>query len=152
MVVFIALELEQAVKDRIHRYVRDVIRPLCREGRWVDSSNYHMTLKYIGTVEDRQVNDLNCLLGDAAGRQGVFRLTTGRVGVFGGHGDGRARVLWLDTEGDTNTLRGFRKYIENRAVGMGFCPDSKFSPHITLARDVLLTRQPEGINAWIRQS
>lgn len=105
MVAFIALELQQEVKEKIYRYVRQVIKPLCREGRWVDSANYHLTLKYIGPVEERQVDVLYRLLNEAASRYGGFRLDTGRVGVFGEAGAGRARVLWLDTTGDVLLTR-----------------------------------------------
>ena len=35
MVVFIAIELEQEVKEKIHEYVREVVKPACRgEDGW----------------------------------------------------------------------------------------------------------------------
>ncbi|MGI6704247.1 MAG: RNA 2',3'-cyclic phosphodiesterase [Clostridia bacterium] len=145
MVVFIALELEQGVKGKIYRYVQEVVKPLCRGGRWVDSVNYHLTLKYIGTSGDREVDALYRMLCDVALHHASFRLCTGRVGVFGGVGAGRARVLWLDTSGEVKALRDLRRYIEHKAVGLGFKAENRFTPHITLARDVMLTRKLDRI-------
>jgi len=147
MIVFIALELEQEVRGEIHRHVRERVMPLCRGGRWVDKDNYHITLKYIGEVGERDIEALDCILKEAAGRQGVFHLSTGRMGVFGKSRDGRARVLWLDVAGDMSALRGLRQDIEENSVGFGTKPDKGFSPHITLARDVILTRPPDGIES-----
>jgi 2'-5' RNA ligase len=145
MVVFIAIELEQEVKEKIHEYVREVVKPACSGGRWVDKNNYHLTLKYIGEADEMDIDELHRLLRDAAGSSGGFRLTTGSVGVFGDLRDGRARVLWLDVTGDTKALSYLRRYIENRAVAAGFKAEKRFSPHITLARDVVLSGMPEGM-------
>lgn len=138
MVVFIAIELEQEVKEKIHGYVREVVKSACSGGRWVDKANYHLTLKYIGETDEKGIDVLHRLLLDAAKSCSGFRLTTGSVGVFGDLRDGRARVLWLDTTGDTKALAYLRRYIENRAVAAGFKAEKRFSPHITLARDVVL--------------
>jgi 2'-5' RNA ligase len=145
MVVFIAIELEQEIKGKIHEYVQKAVKPACSGGRWVDKNNYHLTLKYIGEADEMDIDELHRLLRDAAGSSGGFRLTTGSVGVFGDLRDGRARVLWLDVTGDTKALSYLRRYIENRAVAAGFKAEKRFSPHITLARDVVLSGMPEGM-------
>lgn len=145
MVVFIAIELEQELKEKIHKFVLEVVKPACSGGRWVDKDNYHLTLKYIGKSDEMEIDELHRLLRDAAERCSGFRLTTGSVGVFGDVRNGRARVLWLDTTGDTKALMGLRRYIENRAVAAGFKAEKRFSPHITLARDVVLSGMPEGM-------
>jgi len=142
MVVFIAIELEQEVKEKIHEYVREVVKPACSGGRWVDKNNYHLTLKYIGEADEMDIDELHRLLRDAANSCSGFRLTTGPVGVFGDLGDGRARVLWLDTAGDIKALSYLRRCIEKRAVAAGFKAEKRFSPHITLARDVVLPGTP----------
>ncbi len=142
MVVFIAIELDDCCKEEICRYVRTGIRPTCRGGRWVDKQNYHLTLKYIGQTREQEIDALYDLLNKAVARTREFVLTTGCVGIFGGSRAGRARVLWLDTQGQTEALRGLREYVEDKAVELGYKPENRFSPHITLARDVFLTRQP----------
>jgi len=143
MVVFIAIELEQAVKEQIHRYVREAVKPACSGGRWVDKDNYHLTLKYIGEADEKEIDELHLLLRDVAGGRSGFRLVTGSLGAFGDLRGGKARVLWLDTMGDTESLAHLRRDIENRAVAAGFKAERRFSPHITLARDVLLQGRPE---------
>jgi 2'-5' RNA ligase len=146
VIVFIAIELEHRSREKISEYVRTSLRPMCRGGRWVDMQNYHLTLKYIGEAACGETNELYGLLNQAAAQFESFMLTTGSVGVFGKSQSGRARVLWLDTVGDIRALREIREYIEGKAVGLGFRADNRFSPHITLARDVMLTRQPEKIH------
>jgi len=145
MVVFIAIELDKRSREKISEYVRKGIKPLCRGGRWVDRDNYHLTLKYIGRASGEEINALCGLLGETAERYEAFILGTGRVGVFGKSQGLKARVLWMDCAGDTASLMNIRKHIEDGAVGLGFAADRRFSPHITLARDVVLTRQPDEI-------
>lgn len=147
MVVFIAIELDNELKNRICECIRTGVRPLCRGGRWVDSRNYHLTLKYIGRVGKQQIDELYRLLDQAVGRFRSFTLTTDSIGSFGKLRDGRARVLWLGTKGDGAVLQNLREYIENKTVELGFKTDKRFSPHITIARDVRLTRQLDGIKA-----
>lgn len=141
IVVFIALELNKEVREKIYTYVQGTVKPMCREGRWVDSTNYHITLKYIGAVKEREVDMLYKILGEIAPQYDAFQLNIGRIGVFGGTKDTlRARVLWLNTVGDVRDLRNLRSAIENCAIRTGFKADKRFSPHITLARDVMLLK------------
>jgi 2'-5' RNA ligase len=146
MVLFIAIELEDRLKDHIHDYVQKTLRPACREGRWVSRDNYHITLKYIGDVKAQQIGMLLGLLNDAAMLSKSFVLRTGSTGVFGKHGERKARVLWIDVSGDKGALDGLRGYIETGTVKMGFKAESRFSPHITVARDVSLTVEPAALD------
>ncbi len=143
IVVFVALELEKDIKEKIYQYVKERVKPMCKYGRWVDSANYHLTLKYLGAVNRRDVVMLCDMLKEVVSYHESFQLSTDKMGVFGGSGDNSARVLWLGVTGNTTALERLRRRIEGRTLGFGYKIGSRFLPHITLARDVRLLHGPD---------
>ncbi len=145
IIIFIALELEEDIKRRIRQYVKETVKPMCKHGRWVDSRNYHLTLKYLGAVSKRDIIMLCDMLKEVVSYHKNFQLSTGGIGTFGRDDATRARVLWLSAKGDIGALERLRRRIEGRALGFGYKMESRFAPHITLARDVQLLKKPNDL-------
>lgn len=51
--LFIALELDSAVREKINEYVNQLKEAGC-EGKWVSEVNYHVTLAFIGDSDQAQ--------------------------------------------------------------------------------------------------
>src|SRR5207247_9931052 len=89
MRVFIALDIEDAIRDRISRFMHGV-REFAPDARWVRPESLHVTLKFIGENSAEAVEQIKEAL--AAGEGHAVE-----VG-FRGHGFLRtatsARVLW----------------------------------------------------------
>jgi 2'-5' RNA ligase len=94
--------------------------------RWVDAGNYHITLRFIGEVDEGLASDIDAAL--ARIRAPRFAVTLAGVGSFGG------RDLWLGVE-KNDALTHLRDKVESAVVRAGLAPESRrYTPHITLAR------------------
>ncbi len=107
--------------------------------RWVDPGNYHLTLRFIGEVDEGVAADIDdALLGLKAPG---FAVTLAGVGHFG------TRMLWAGVERDP-ALQHLHDKVESALVRLGLAPDDRrYAPHVTLAR---LKMVPEGrLEAWL---
>jgi 2'-5' RNA ligase len=97
--------------------------------RWIDPENYHMTLRFIGDVDDAVAREVASLLGRV--RRGGFELRVDDLKSFGGR---RPRAL-IATMGLTQALMELQAEHERLLQRVGLDPDGrKFTPHVTLAR------------------
>jgi 2'-5' RNA ligase len=97
--------------------------------RWVDPGNFHLTLRFIGEVDEGVAADIDEALVRVKARR--FTLQLAGTGVFGG---GKPRALWVGVERHPD-LVGLRDRIEQALIRIGIEPEQrKFAPHVTLAR------------------
>ena len=97
--------------------------------RWVDPGNLHLTLRFIGEVDEGVASDIDAAL--ARIRAPRFVVTLAGAGCFGGD---KPRLLWIGVESSDALLR-LRDRIEAALRRAGLAPDARrYSPHITLAR------------------
>lgn len=102
--------------------------------RWVDPGNFHLTLRFIGEVDEGVAADIDETLSHIRARR--FALQLAGTGVFG---VARPRALWVGVERDPE-LVALRDKIERKLIRLGLEPEPrKFAPHVTLAR----LRDPE---------
>jgi RNA 2',3'-cyclic 3'-phosphodiesterase len=102
--------------------------------RWVDPGNLHLTLRFIGEVDEGMASDIDEALSRVRARRFILQLTG--TGVFGGN---RPHALWVGVERDPD-LVALRDKIEHSLIRIGLEPEGrKFAPHVTLAR----LRDPE---------
>lgn len=139
MRLFIAVDFDETVRSAIAAAVgllRDRAearsRGSARGVKWVDARNLHLTLHFIGELEDERVPGLTRVLAPALG------LEDARVG-FGGWGvfppRGPARVIWIGITGGTATLTRAHAAIAGRLAGEGLTLESgPWSPHLTVGR------------------
>lgn len=99
---------------------------------WVDPSNYHITLKFLGDVEPYYINSINQLIKHLALKIRSFTLQYNEVGIFGTKK--QPRVIWFGFK-DQDTIHELQASIENSLTDLGFMAEEKtFHPHLTLAR------------------
>jgi 2'-5' RNA ligase len=107
--------------------------------RWVSADQWHVTVSFFGEVTDDRTGDLQERLARAASRTPALGLGLAEPGRFGSVR--RTRVLWQGLDGDTAALRALAASCRaaGRRVGLqtdGLAADSRYRPHITLARVV----------------
>jgi RNA 2',3'-cyclic 3'-phosphodiesterase len=134
MRLFVAIAPPAAVLDDL-----DALAAPLRTGRqdlrWTSREAWHVTLAFLGQVEEPAVARLLPRLERAAGRHRVLRLAFCGAGAF--PGPARATVLWSGLSGDRAALA---RLAESVAAGAGRAgappPDAgrRFRPHLTLAR------------------
>ena len=97
--------------------------------RWVDPGNFHLTLRFIGEVDEGIAADIDEALLRLKARR--FSLLLAGTGVFGGD---KPRQLWVGVEREP-ALATLQSKIETALIRVGLPPEPrKYAPHVTLAR------------------
>ncbi len=131
---FIALELDDSVKAALKGSVEPFKRASRAEKpRLVDTTGYHVTLKFLGAVTAERLAELRRQLPPAlAGKSAV---DTGWAGFGGFPRRGSANVLVAVLRDDLGQLTELYEAVEAVCEGLGFARESRpFKPHATLAR------------------
>jgi len=133
MRVFIAVDIGEAVAASLGG-LQDEIRGLFGDRRrgvkWVDPDLIHLTLKFLGEINDEQVVEVCKVVEDVTGQFSEFDVSVEKVGSFGRP----ARVVWIGTE-ESEQLCRLQGDLDTRFAEIGFAPDEKkFVPHLTLCR------------------
>lgn len=134
---FIALDLPPEVKgylarlqERLRAAAMESSRPL--PVRWAAPAGIHLTLKFLGDVPSPQLEGIYRAVERAAEGCGPLRLAFGALGAFPSRQ--RPRVLWIGLEGDLAELGALQRRVEEQLAPLGFPPEGRFVPHLTLGR------------------
>jgi 2'-5' RNA ligase len=97
--------------------------------RWTRPEQWHLTLAFLGEVDDRARTDLAERLARVAARAAPLTLSVGAAGRFGD------RVLWVRVRGETDGLRKLAASVRAAARRARLpVEDRAYRPHLTLAR------------------
>jgi len=139
MRTFIALDLDDEVRQRILRFKQEVSE-FAPKARWIDEGSLHVTLKFIGEIADSKVKEIEAALGSV--KAAWFKIKFGGTGFFPTARS--ARVFWIGI-GAEPALANLATKVEHSLARLGIPKESrKFSPHLTLAR----TRGGSGAPGW----
>lgn len=130
--LFIAIVPPLVVRERL-AHLREQLRVLGADAKWVETENIHLTMRFLGEVESARASHISRALAEAASRHSAFPVRVQGSGVFPNRR--RPRVVWVGLEGDLDALRALQVDIEAGLVPLGFAPEARgFSPHVTLGR------------------
>lgn len=139
--LFVALELPNTHKQRLLNLCHGV-----RDARWISEENLHLTLRFIGEVEEPVAGDIISALHSVSAE--AFPLTLDSVGHF--KTGRRIRSLWAGIA-PNEALITLQERIDAALRRAGVPQDGRrFTPHITLAR--LKGGTPERIASWIESN
>ncbi len=133
--LFVACELPDDVRQALGR-VQDDLRSALSGGtirlRWVRPESVHITLKFLGEVEETRVAEITSALAAAVE---PFELRLSSSAGLGGFGGARLRVVWLGLEGDVEALAALAGRVEQALTPLGFAAERRpFAAHLTIAR------------------
>jgi RNA 2',3'-cyclic 3'-phosphodiesterase len=141
MRLFIAIELPDDVKKGLGRLRVDV-----PGARWVPVDQIHLTLAFLGEVEEADLGRLNEEL--ARIHVPIFQLRFSGTGCFPDRR--RPRVLWIGLEPEPRLIQLAAQICE-AVLACGISQEERpFSPHITLAR--LKIPAPSETGAFLDQN
>ncbi len=130
MRLFVALEIPSAVRENLTAFI-DSLRGISKEPRWVRPGNLHVTLKFLGEVEEAKVGAIRSALRETRCEQAVTLNFRG-LGFF--PNEKHPRVFWAGIEASAN-LKILAADIEGAMEKLGIPREQRsFSPHLTLAR------------------
>ena len=132
--LFVAIELPGGVRDAIGGTIGRLRAADAGDAlRWVRPESVHLTLKFLGSVEQERLPAIKTALRLGVRDAAPFELRTGELGSFGGRRN--LRVVWVDVLGDTNALTTLAARVEAALQPLGFPAEPRpFAAHLTLAR------------------
>jgi len=129
---FVAVELDPELRRPLVRLLREQL-PRTREVRWCSEQQLHVTLRFLGDVQDDQVPAVREAMTAAAELVEPFTLSLGGLGCFPSARN--PRVLWYGVE---DAARGCSRWLELADPlfeELGFPREARaFHPHVTLGR------------------
>jgi 2'-5' RNA ligase len=129
---FIACELPRSVRSAIADYVQ-ALRVLPGRVSWVKPENIHLTLKFLGDVPEKNLDEIAAALREASQGFHPMQTTAKGCGVF--PNARHPRVLWVGLEDESGILQKLAAEIDQRLRQLGFPKeDRRFSPHLTIGR------------------
>jgi 2'-5' RNA ligase len=129
MRLFIALDIDDAIRSRITRFL-DGVREFAPDARWVQPESLHITLKFIGEQSENKLENIQRTLETVSAKR--FDMNIRGYGFFPGvH---KPRLFWIGIEaGDELAL--LASTIDEKLAAFGIPKEEHaFSPHLTLAR------------------
>jgi RNA 2',3'-cyclic 3'-phosphodiesterase len=97
--------------------------------RWINPENYHLTLRFIGDVDDTVAHEVASLLGRV--KRGAFDLHLDGLTSFGGR---KPRAVVANVS-PAQALLDVQAEQERLMQRIGLEPEGrKYTPHVTLAR------------------
>jgi len=131
MRLFVALDIDDAIQQRLDDYVR-TLQPRLPGVRFVRSNTYHVTLKFLGEVP--HADAVRARLNEV--RAANFQIHVGGVGFFpNAHSP---RVFWVGVNTPPNAppaLATLARSVDQALEVLGFAPERDYHPHLTLARN-----------------
>ena len=130
---FIALETPALVRGLLAQTIGQLREAIPNGVRWVDPSGIHLTLKFLGEVDPRRVDDLLQAMAASAKGSPSFEVCLAGLGVF--PNQRQPRVLWAGLGGDLGPLEELQQKVDEAVCQLGFRRENRpFHPHLTLGR------------------
>jgi 2'-5' RNA ligase len=109
-----------------------ILRSTRADVRWVRPDGLHLTLKFLGEIDEAGAHRVGTVLADLAGRHGLFPLGLQGTGAF--PDEKNPRVLWIGAYAGPG-LAVFRDELDRALEPEGFEREQReFKPHLTLGR------------------
>lgn len=128
MRLFVAVPIPGAVAERAVEAVPDL--PALRRVR---PEVLHVTLAFLGAIEDARFADVSASVRDAVGGRPAFDVAIDTLGRF--PPSGVPRIVWLGVGAGAAELIALSEAVRRQLGARGVSFDPKpFRPHVTLAR------------------
>lgn len=128
MRLFIACEIPENVRGDLVTFQNNIGDEHANI-KWVEKENLHLTLKFLGEVDDKKADEIKDSINGIKSR--TIGAHVSGFGVF--PTESYIRVLWVSLE-PSGELKSLHDAIDERLVGLGFKPEKRFTSHITLGR------------------
>lgn len=130
--VFIALEIPAAVQQLIAEKTLPLRKQIGDCVRWVNETNLHLTLKFIGEIAPTKVTAIQSALEVEARNHTAFEIKISGIGAF--PNPKCARVIWIGINA-LASITTLQRGVDTSLKVIGYPAEIKpFSPHLTLGR------------------
>jgi 2'-5' RNA ligase len=132
MRTFIAIPLDDKTHNELAG-LQAVLRSSAADVKWTQPSNIHLTLKFLGEIDDKKTKEISSALGLIAKTQKSFHLHLATIGAF--PKPSFPRVIWVGIDEGANECMRLQALVEDSMERLGFAKEERtFSAHLTLGR------------------
>ena len=133
--LFVAINLPKSLKEKIADFLLPKKKQLKNAFgiKWFDPEIMHITLGFLGDVEERKINTLSEIISTSV--QNFFKTTLCTNSFSGFPNKDFPNIVYLETIEKGNTLPTLQKDLSNNLLKNDFIIDKRpWTPHITIAR------------------
>jgi len=129
---FVAVDISRAVRDGAAELI-DQFRAAGADVKWVEPQNLHVTLKFLGDVDAREIHEVCRAVQGAVGEAAPFGLEVLGAGAF--PNANRPRTIWLGIGQGSEEMVSLNARIEPPLEKLGFRREARrYQPHLTIGR------------------
>lgn len=137
MRLFIAIELNDQIKSVLSSIQNDLKRYMTK-GNPTSTDNFHITLRFIGEVNEEEAEKLKKVVNEAAAQTKPFTLYLSELGHFPRK---NKEIIWAGVKGQMEELFKLKDKLESELEAAGFSKEERdYTPHISLVRQAVLER------------
>lgn len=129
---FIAIELNPQIRSELSG-LQTILKKSDADVKWVEPESIHLTLKFLGHIENEKVKEVQNALSEAAKKFNPFTLGLKEIGAFPKLS--YPKVIWAGVNEGRVESEQIAKELEDRLEKLGIPKEEReFHPHITLGR------------------
>lgn len=131
---FIAISLPEPIRQTLSNVQQQLRgRPGGTAGRWVHTESIHLTLKFLGDVEESSLPAISARMRRACANVSPFDIAIEGTGCY--PNTRRPRVVWAGVRKPHEALSNLQARVDAQMETLGHAPERRsYSPHLTLAR------------------
>ncbi|HSA59280.1 MAG TPA: RNA 2',3'-cyclic phosphodiesterase [bacterium] len=117
--------------------------------RWVRPEAIHLTLRFLGEIEEEMIATIDGRLAQLAGSFEPMSLEAAGLGFF--PGPEKPRIVWAGLTGEIDRLADLQRHVQETVEDLSVHQekDRAFAPHLTLAR-IPNFRGASGVSAVLK--
>lgn len=132
MRTFIAIELPKGTKDALVN-LQERLKSSQADVKWVKPQNIHLTLKFLGEIDERDLIKINEIIDKVAVSKPAFKAQISLIGAFPEIDS--PRIVWAGLGPGDKETKEIAFELENRLAEAGIPKEDRpFSSHITIGR------------------
>jgi len=144
MRLFIAVPIPDEIKNNITQIVSELNKTPTKV-RWVKKESMHLTLKFIGNVEEKKADEITDALKTITFPEFQNKIEFKDIGFFPNRR--RPRVIWVGIKDYEKKLSEWALLLEGVLEPLGFPKEKRgFKPHLTIGR----IKSPEEMDSILR--
>jgi len=146
--IFLALLISDSTRRLLSHLIAD-LSPQLPGLKWTKPNQLHLTLAFLGDVSSDRIPALTTAVSDSLRSVQLFDVHWQGLGAF--PKPNRASILWAGVSTGAQSLIDLQRPLAAALTQAGFNVDSRFTPHITLARSKRFGGRPRDLRSLIDQ-
>jgi len=129
---FIAIDIDDHAKQRLSEFI-SYLKKTGSDVKWIDESQMHLTLKFLGNIDDSKIQQISRILKSVTENFKSFSITLSGIGAFPNLK--HPRVIWIGVEKGKDQLKDLNTIIEDYMEEEGFPKENRpYKAHLTIGR------------------